>query len=248
MRDIVEKLVALQGIDNEARGFQSDRDGLRQNITRLKEILALARKGLDDKKDKLADATKWYREKEQELKADQDKVAKARGKLQAVTKNKEYMAMQKEIEALNRGNATKQEEILKLLQATDEYKQSITVEQEKIAGLEAEVAAEEARNATRIAELDDRIENITSRRGAISAALKPAVTAKYNQIRDKRNGLAIAAVRKGACSGCNFSVPPQQQVRLQRVELLEQLESCRNCSRILYWEEPKHEGTGLEDA
>ena len=241
MRDIVEKLVALQGIDNEARSFQADRDGLRQSVGRLKDILTLARKGLDDKKEKLADATKWYREKDLELRGDQEKVSKARSKLQAVTKNKEYMAMQKEIEILNRSNATKQEEILKLLQATEEYKLSIATEQEKIAALEADVASEEGRNATRIGELDARIDSITANRKDIAASLKRPLLDQYNQIREKRAGLAIVPVRAGACSGCNFSVPPQQVVMLQRLDQLETLQRCRNCSRFLYWEPPKAE-------
>ncbi len=236
MREKIENLVRLQGIDNEARGARLERDGLRDRIQRLKDLLVVARRGLDDKAEKLGEASRFHREKDDELKADQEKVNRARGKLQAVTKNKEYMAMQKEIEALRRSNGTREEEILKLLTAIEEFKLSIAAEQEKIATLEGDVANEEARNATRLAELDARIDVRSKEREGIQAQLPRDLTERYAKIAKARDGLAITPVRKGACSGCNFMVPPQQVLKLQK---LETLESCRSCSRFLYWVEPE---------
>jgi predicted nucleic acid-binding Zn-ribbon protein len=233
VRDIVENLVALQGIDSAARNDKNERDGLQKKIQRLKELLVVAGKGLDEKREKLAEASRWYRDKDSELKADQEKVNRAKSKLQAVTKNKEYMAMQKEIELLRKANTNKEEEILKLLNVMEEFKLAIAAEQEKISALEADVNAEEARNATRIGELDARIAARNAERDAIAAKLAPDLVSRYKRIQSARDGLAIVPVRNQACSGCNFSVPPQQILRLQK---LESMETCRNCSRILYWD------------
>ena len=251
MRETIGKLVALQAIDDEARGFKQERSDLQSKIERLKELLGLMRTGLEDKEAKLAEASKWYREKDGELKADQDKVNRAKQKLQSVTKNKEYMAMQKEIESLRKTNLAREEEIMKLVEAIDQFKASIAEEQAKIRELENEVKAEEASNADRIKVLDAEIETITSRKKEVTTGLKPSLLSRYRRIFGARDGRVMMPVRNKACTGCNFFLPPQQLVRVQKGNTLE---VCRNCSRILFWpahygmEEVPEEGADTEDA
>jgi predicted nucleic acid-binding Zn-ribbon protein len=239
LRETVGKLVALQAIDDEASGFTQERSDLLAKIVRLKELLGLMKAGLSEKKEKLAEATKWYRDKDGELKSDQEKVDRAKQKLQAVTKNKEYMAMQKEIESLRKVNLTREEEILKLLEAMETYKASISDEQSKIKVLEAEVKAEEVSNADRITELDTAINKINSRKKEVIVGVKPALISRYRRIFGAREGKVMRPVNNGACTGCNFAVPPQQLVRVEKGITLE---VCRNCSRLLFW--PAHYGMG----
>jgi hypothetical protein len=232
LRETISKLVTLQTIDDEVRGHQQERDTLQEKLKRLEELLQLMTLGLTEKESKLSEATRWYKDKDSELKADQEKVVKAKHKLQTVTKNKEYMAMQREIESLRKGNLAREEEILKLLEAAEEFKKSIAAEKARIKELRAELKQEEDANADRIAKLETSISTISSRKESTLAELSPGVVSRYNRIRKARNGVAIIPTHNGACSGCNFSVPPQQLVR---VETAKTLESCRNCSRLMYW-------------
>jgi hypothetical protein len=55
---------------------------------------------------------------------------------------------------------------------------------------------------------------------------------RYEFIRQRRNGTAIAPVREGVCLGCNMNVLPQQFIDLQKGEEILQ---CPHCQRILYW-------------
>jgi len=238
LRDTLAKLVTLQSIDDEARGFLQERNELQAKIERLKELLGLMQQGLAEKQVKLDEATKWYQEKAGELKIDEEKVVKAKAKLQTVTKNKEYMAMQKEIENLRKGIVNRQEEILKLLEAIEEFKGSIKAEKKKIRALGKEVASEEAANAERITELEAEIATISSRKDEVTKDLKPALVSRYRRIHKARDGIVIVPARNRACSACNFAVPAQQLVR---IELSNTMEVCRNCSRMLYWPAPEPE-------
>ncbi len=238
MRDTLAKLVALQAIDDEARGFLKERDDLQEKIRRLNELLDLMTQGLSEKQVKLDEATRWYQEKDTELKADKEKVVKAKVKLQTVTKNKEYMAMQKEIENLRKGILAREEEILKLLEAIEEFKGSIKAEKKKIRDLRKEVASEETANAERISVLEAEIESISSRKEDVTKHLKPALVSRYRRIHGARDGIVIVPARNRACSACNFAVPAQQLVR---IELASTMEVCRNCSRMLYWPPPEPE-------
>ena len=235
MRETVSKLVALQAIDDEGRGFHEERDSLQAKIVRLKELLELMEEGLAEKRLKLEEASRWYREKDGELKVDQEKVNRAKTRLQAVTKNKEYMAMQKEIESLRKANLAREEEILKLVEAMDEFKASIASEEKKIAELKAEVNAEEKSNAKRLEELAKFIDGINARKRVVDKELKPALVSRYRRIFKARDGRAVVPVTANSCPGCNYACPPQQVVRLRKALTLE---TCRHCSRILYWVDP----------
>jgi predicted nucleic acid-binding Zn-ribbon protein len=50
---------------------------------------------------------------------------------------------------------------------------------------------------------------------------------------NKRNGMAVVAVKGGTCQGCRMSIPPQLHNLIQRHE---QIHFCPNCQRILYIE------------
>lgn len=232
MREILAKLIQLQAIDDDGRGFLEERDSLRANIQQLKALLERMDAALEEKRGKLAEATRFYKEKDLELKSDADKVVKAKTKLQAVTKNKEYMAMQKEIESLRTANLAREEEILKLATAMEEFKTSVATEEKEISARQSELKKVEKANASRLNALQKELDAITARKKEVSIGLKPALVSRYNRINKARQGIGIVPVTNNSCTGCNFFTPPQQVVRLRKVDTLE---VCRNCSRMLYW-------------
>ena len=69
---------------------------------------------------------------------------------------------------------------------------------------------------------------------------------RYEFIRQRRNGTAIAPVYEGVCFGCHMNILPQQFIDLQKGEEILQ---CPHCQRILYWREEEEEaeaGTALK--
>ena len=66
--------------------------------------------------------------------------------------------------------------------------------------------------------------------------LKPKIPSdllkKYQFLRDKRGGVALAPVNRGTCGVCHMNLPPQTFIDLQRNETMM---TCPNCLRIIYW-------------
>ncbi len=66
--------------------------------------------------------------------------------------------------------------------------------------------------------------------------LKPKIPSdflkKYQFLRDKRGGVALAPVNRGTCGVCHMNLPPQTFIDLQRNETMM---TCPNCQRIIYW-------------
>ena len=68
------------------------------------------------------------------------------------------------------------------------------------------------------------------------AALGEAMRSTYERVRAGRNGVAVAEARDGFCTGCHVRLPPQAY---NEVRTNEMLVTCENCSRILYYVEPR---------
>ncbi|HEY6106530.1 MAG TPA: C4-type zinc ribbon domain-containing protein, partial [Anaeromyxobacteraceae bacterium] len=70
-----------------------------------------------------------------------------------------------------------------------------------------------------------------ARRAEVSKRVDPGLLGKYENIRRRRAGIAVAPVVDATCRGCNRHIPPQLAIVLQRAD---SIEICPNCQRIIY--------------
>jgi len=228
----IAALVELQNIDDEIREYQVQRDELAANLERLRSILGRMGEGLADKRERLAEATRFHEEKRIDLSADADRLSGAKSKLAAVTRTKEYAAMTRELENLRKKFGDDESELRRLETAITEYKASIAEEEAKLEELSAEVSREEQSSADRLTELDTVIARIGARKKSVSAVLPKSLVGRYERILVKREGKAVVPVVAGHCQGCRMMLPPQLFIQVQRGEALH---SCPSCQRYLYY-------------
>ena len=232
MKDTVEALIQLQAVDDEIRGHKLRRDELAANLDRLKTILTQMGTELDEKRERLAEVTHFYEEKQVDLRADSDRLSKAKAKLAAVTRTKEYAAMQRELDNLRRKFSEDETELKRLSEAIEEYKASIAAQEEKLDELNAEVAREEAASADQLAELDGVMAEIAGRKDVIRVRLDNSLVRRYERVLSRRDGRAVVPASGGKCTGCQMRLPAQAFILVQRGETLE---SCPACQRFLFW-------------
>jgi predicted nucleic acid-binding Zn-ribbon protein len=231
LKDTIDALKELQAVDSEIRAFLEERGELEAQLGRLAQLLERGRAELDEKRHKLADVEKFYREKDGELRDDLDRAAKSKGRLASLAKQKEYLASQRELEQLKKTNSQKEEEILKLIEAIEEYKRGIAEDEEKLGALEQQLSLATASSTARLAELEAVIRDIESRKAGVATRLPKPVVRKYERILERREGMAVVEVRSGTCLGCNLQVPPQRFIELMK---LESLMNCPNCQRFMF--------------
>lgn len=232
MKDSIEALIELQSIDDEIRGYLLTREELAVNQRRLAEILGRMNGELDDKRTKLDEAQRFYNERQDDLRSDGERLAKAKTKMAGVTRTKEYAAMQREMDNLRRKYTEDETELKRLNAAIDEYKVAISSQEEKLAELQAEVEKEEATSGDRLAELNREIDAIESRKTSVNARLDEGLLRRYSRVLTRREGKAVVSAVGGKCSGCSMRLPPQLFILVQRAETLQ---SCPNCQRFLFY-------------
>lgn len=57
---------------------------------------------------------------------------------------------------------------------------------------------------------------------------------RYEKIKKRNKGIGVTSVWKATCNGCHMNIPPQLYNELQKSE---ELFSCPNCNRIIYFQE-----------
>ncbi len=232
MKSVIAALRALQDVDHTRIDLEKERQAITDRVAELASILNEMERELAEKHDKLKEAERWYKEKERELKDDNEKIKRAQTRLNALTKAKEYAAVQREIELLRRSNAIKEEEILKLLGVIDEFRAAVDEDGKKFQDLRGELETEKLTTTERVAELDRRLAELGLEHGQYEKDIPTEYLRRYHRIQSAWQGMAVVPVNgKGSCGGCHRALPPQLYNILLRQQTLE---SCPYCNRFVY--------------
>jgi predicted nucleic acid-binding Zn-ribbon protein len=168
---------------------------------------------------------------EGEIQEAQALVKDRQNKMMKVQTNREYQSLLKEIEDAKNGNRQREEELVRLMEQ-DEYLQKKNDEQSaSCAEEEATLAADTSRREAETAKLTAKRQKLAKERDTRAKKVRADLLRKYEQIREKRGGLAMVGVARGVCFGCYMNVPPQLYNELLRED---KLHICPTCNRLLY--------------
>lgn len=230
--EVIQALRALQTIDDEVSGVAEERDRLRGRLDQLKQLLDRGREDLATRQRKIVDAESWYREQTLALKSEQEKLGVMKSKLAGVTKSKEYMAIQRELEMLRQNIGEKEDELERFTEALDSHKSAVKEEDDKLAALEKEANDEDKATQSRLDEFEAKIKETSIRRQEWIDIIPADILRRYERVKSRREGLAIVPAVDGRCSGCYMAVPPQlYNVLLRR----DSLEICPSCNRYIFY-------------
>ena len=228
----LSRLIDVQEIDKViqevTQGLERLPEELKAGETALEELKAAHAARLQE----LEDLKAQRRDTEMEMADMEIGIKTSRQRLMEIKSNIEYKAMLKEIAFKEDQRDQRETRILEFMDLMETQSRLIADQhqqmEEQVAVLaqqRQEVAAQTAELAKELAQLEDKRKKL--RKGVPAALLK-----RYEFIRQRRNGTAIAPVHEGVCLGCHMNILPQQFIDLQKgLEILQ----CPHCQRILYW-------------
>jgi len=233
LKEDLQLLIELQKSDSDVMRIRMKKKEVPERIARLDESYQTLQQKMDDFRAHLENLKKQHREKEDRLKKGQDGLKKAKERLESVKNNKEYQAILKEIENLDRKNGDIESEIIVLFDEIDKengelkHHEQEFAEQTNLYETERHVLEEEMKS------LDESIAACQEKNGQIRSSVKGDLLRKYEAIRNLHKGVAVVSVWKEVCNGCHMNIPPQMYNELQTATMLM---SCPHCNRIIYWE------------
>ena len=235
MENDLIKLLFAQEIDLEIdRLIKSKREYPRQTEMLKKEISDL-KNAVDDIEARIVENKKNRLLIEEEIATEQDTLLKKDKRLLETKTNKEYNAVQHEIEQARERIDHLETEDLELMTELD------TLDPRK-GELREKYKATSSANNSSIKEIQSRFDSIESdiakikkKRERTLADVNERALSIYNRLRKGKTGRAIATVDKIklSCNGCFKQLPPQKVLELRKTE---KLIFCESCGRILMWD------------
>jgi len=231
MREQIAILVKLQTIDSDIKEIEK-RLG---TVAGKRAILDLELEEFESTiKEKISvreEYQKRYRSLESDANMNLPKITKSKEKLTSVKTNKEYQALLKEIEDLKNSNSKLEDQMLEILEQSDdadsqlsEKKQAFEAAKNRVAGEKAGIAEAAEEDRSRLAGLQRDFQTVLE-------TANPDILKAFRSVRSRIGNPAIAEVENAVCAGCHMNIPPQMYIELQRFE---SLMYCPQCQRIIY--------------
>lgn len=232
----LENLIALQKVDLEIRDLLQDQEELPATLLTLQQRVQEVEEEIRLREEEIAALRKQQRELEGEVALLEEGITRSRKRLMEIKDNIEYKAMLKEIGFKEDRKDQKETETLELMEKIAQLNRDLAALQEELARRQAALAQEEQAVQAELAASQEKLARLQAERAVLEQGIDRNLLRRYDFIRSRRNGAALAAVRDGVCQACHMNLPPQQFIDLQ---LDTGLMTCPHCQRIIYYQPPE---------
>lgn len=232
----LEHLVELQNLES---AIEEARRRIAAHPERLSEAdarLAQAKGVVDDARERLKASQDARREAEKEAAVYQSRLSKFKDQLSAVKTNKEYQAMQHEIETAQKELGSVEEKVIERMVEADALAAEVKKAEQALGAQQKEIDAEKKTLGEELSTVEAALKEATGKRNGLISSLPPQLVSLFEQVARARKGVALAlATRDGLCSACHVRLRPQV---FQEVRRNDQIIQCASCNRILYYIPP----------
>ena len=233
MKAELQQLVALQKLDTSIRKLQAELEAIPQRRAEIEtefDQRAFEIRALENSRD---EARHTRVRLETEIAEQRVRAERADRNLMSSKKQDEYTAAIREADAARKQISTLETQILERMEELEKAEASLHGRAEEVASLNSD---REARLQAFDEETRLQVEKLAmsrAERERLVTALPKSMGALYVRISARiRDGVAVAEARNGACMACFMALRPQAMAQVRRGE---EVVTCDNCNRILYY-------------
>ena len=227
----LSSIVKLQKIDSKLDNIQVLKGELPIEVSDLEDEIEGLHARQNRVEEEINGMQQFIEQKKAAIKDAQDHIKKYEKQSDNVKNNREFEAINKEIEmqTLDVKLAEKHikdatEDIAEKAKQLEAAKKAVTIKETNLKGKKGELEKI-------IAETDKEEKQYNKLATAAREHIDERLLLSYDRIRKNyRNGLAVVPVERDSCGGCFNAIPPQKQSEIkQRKKII----VCENCGRIL---------------
>jgi predicted nucleic acid-binding Zn-ribbon protein len=151
----------------------------------------------------------------------------------SVTSPKELASLQQEVQHLRAQQSRQEDRTLEAMDATEVLQEIARKKEEELRQAEEAWQRASATQRARHDQLEQRRQELQAARTHLAGGLAADLLTRYETLRRTRQGRAISRVEQNSCQWCRVLLTASE---MQRVRLGEELQTCSNCGRILYYD------------
>lgn len=233
-REQIGKLVQLQELDSEIFDIRSRKESFPGKVKEMDDSLDDKKGGMENAEEELKKLQVTKGGKETDMQVKEEQVKKYESDLYQIKNNKEYTALQQEINSIKADISLLEENIINLFdeieaaqKKSEDEKKIFEEEKQKVEKEKAVIEDEEKK-------LSACLDELTAKRAEAAKEISPDFLEQYERILKSRGRVGLTPVNGEFCGGCNMQLRPQI---INEAKLRKTLVFCENCCRMLYAEE-----------
>lgn len=232
---VLEKILILQDRDGRRIGLETQLQAVPKDVALVENKIAAEKTAIEEAKMELRQLETDKKLLETEIGSTEDKLGKYRTQQSAVKKNDEYQALGHQIETTEAEVSKMEEKELEIMYAIDESKKRFQaaekVLQENIAGHEGKIVALGERKTN----LESELATVQAEVAAAREPVEDRPLALYDRIAKLYMPVCVP-LKGGKCGGCHLKVSSEVESTSRSKSLDNELATCDQCSRLVYWE------------
>lgn len=234
MLDEIRGLLILQDRDKRLLVLAKDLAKLPQEEARARAKLAGDEEAVKQAKDALHAVELRVKKIEMDAETRRTTVKRLRVQQFETKKNEEYNALGHEITRYEKEVDEYETQELQAMEEVDAYRLKFQAVSELLAKTRAVVEADLATIRERHARMMEQQKEVTAEREKLVQSVSEDILPLYTKLIKSKDGLAIATLHGGQCTGCNMKVIASTAIAVHSEKEITQ---CENCGRILSMDE-----------
>jgi predicted nucleic acid-binding Zn-ribbon protein len=214
----LDEIQILKGeLPMEVKDLEDEIEGLHARQTRVEEEINGIQEFIAQKKEGIKDAEALVKKYEKQS--------------DNVKNNREFEAINKEIEMQTLEIKLCEKHIKDATEEIAEKARQLELAKKAVANKEGHLSGKKGELEKIIAETEKEEKHYNKEGDKARSHADDRLLTSYDRIRKNyRNGLAVVAVERDSCGGCFHAIPPQKQ---SEIKLRKKIMVCENCGRIL---------------
>jgi len=234
MQSTFEKLQQLQDILSRKYELEHEIHEIPRALAKKQELLNRLKKSYIDSNDKFEATKNNLLNLKREL-AEAEKLREdSEKKMDVISTQREYEALEKEIKSATEKEQYFRREIQKEERNLEEMSNQLKKDEEMIAAEEDELKEEDNKIKAESEEKQVQLNSLVDDEKAIIPGMDEDILFKFERIIKNKSGLGIVPVTNGVCTGCHMMLPGQF---VNDVRTGDGILFCPYCSRILFFGE-----------
>jgi hypothetical protein len=214
----ISKLQAIRGeLPNEVADLEDDIAGMETRLANMANEVKAIEDSISVNKTRIIDAKALAKKYEKQL--------------EGVKNNREYDALNKEIEIQGLEQQAADKRIKNANFEAEQKKNNIAALDSELVGRKQDLKNKKDELESIIADTEKEEALLNKDREKAVVVADDRLVTSYNKIRTSmKNGMGVAVIMRESCGGCFAGIPPQRQAD---IKLRKKIIVCENCGRVL---------------
>ena len=227
----LSSLVRLQKIDSKLDGIQVLKGELPIEVKDLEDEIEGLHARQTRVEEEINGIQEFISQKQEGIKVAQGLIKKYEKQSENVKNNREFEAINKEIEMQQLEEKLCEKHIKDATEEIADKARQLELAKKAVATKEANLSGKKGELEKIIKETEKEETHYNKGAAEARSHVDERLLASYDRIRKSyRNGLAVVPVNRDSCGGCFHAIPPQKQ---SEIKLRKKIMVCENCGRIL---------------